>query len=113
MIYGEKIIFHVPLYKIVDENTIAETHYGGFKKELIDRLHSRGAIQIEEQTIKVFINGKKFDECLLVVTAADVCVHDYIKIFMNLVCKYDTDLAQDYYKYEIADNMVTVYIGEK
>jgi hypothetical protein len=32
---------------------------------------------------------------------------------MNLVCKYDTDLAQDYYKYELSDNMVTVYIGEK
>jgi hypothetical protein len=113
MIYRSKLIFHVPLYAAVDEHTIVETHHGEFKKELIERLEAGGAIQIEEETIKVYINKKKLDECILKVSAADVCVHSHIKTFMKLVCKYDSDLMQNYYKYEVDDTMVTVYIGEE
>ncbi len=106
----DKFIFHIPSHYIYD-GSIYACDSSDFKRELVGAFTEAGADYYFIVPAKRFLRGIEFPFEMLVVYDTDESGCLYTDIFIELVCKYHSELKQDYYYYEHGDKLVHLEIG--
>lgn len=106
----DKFVFHIPSYYTYD-GSIYACDSSDFKRELVDAFTKAGNNYFYIIPAKRFLRGIEFPFEMLVLydTKNTECL--YTDIFIELVCKYHSELKQDCYYYERGNVFVNLKIG--
>ncbi len=105
-----KLVFHLPSYCIHENEVWACANYN-FKRELVEAFAKAGNDYFYLIPAKKFLGGIEFPFEMLVVYDTEDSGCLYTDIFIELVCKYHSELKQECYYYERGDVLVNVRIG--
>ena len=106
----EKFTFHIPSHYIYD-GSIYACDSSDFKRELIDSFTKAGDDYFYIVPAKRFLRGIEFPFEMFVVYDTDDSGCLYTDIFIELVCKYHSELKQEVYFYERNSVLVNLKIG--
>lgn len=96
-----KLTFFISMYKYDGEKTV-KVNYLDFKTELGEKFRKVGKGQIEESIeTELLENLDSVDICLLTVHCDESSEFEFVKIFIDLVVKYNSDMALHNYFYEM------------
>ena len=112
MIYGIKLMFHIPHFAFVD-GVLIGIDYTSFKEMLSERFVKIGVSSWYSSLVKGIYKGREYDEEILTVYCVDDIDTAIINEFITGVSMFHHELRQEYYAYEKDDILVTIKIGEQ